>query len=185
MLIQLFVLRPGGLREGPRMAQGGLPGASRGPGARVKKTKNQYFLQGPTQRPRRGPSHARETRENSSSGPPPDRCIRVYSVTGLSIAQSIWVRRGPSNSRTRLRGSIFGPILASAVPGVTQNLCSRRHRRWRGRREPGFCPTPGGTEAKIGPKMGPRSRVRLLLRPRRTQQSIILGFCVFVCIGLS
>jgi hypothetical protein len=32
-----------------------------------------------------------------------------------------------------------------------------------------FCPTPGGREAKIGPKMGPRSRVRLLLRPRRAQ----------------
>jgi hypothetical protein len=28
---------------------------------------------------------------------------------------------------------------------------------------------PGGREAKIGPKMGPRSRVRLSLRPRRTQ----------------
>ncbi len=41
---------PGGPRrprEGPRIAQGGLPGASRGPGARVKKPRNPYFLRGP------------------------------------------------------------------------------------------------------------------------------------------
>jgi hypothetical protein len=72
---------------------------------------------------------------------------------------------GLSNSRTRLRGPIFGPILASLPPGVGPNPGSRRPRIRRGRRQPGLGPTPGGREAKIGPKMGPRSRVRLLLRP--------------------
>ncbi len=39
-------------REGPRIAQEGLPGAPGPPRARVKKPKNPYFLQGPTERPR-------------------------------------------------------------------------------------------------------------------------------------
>ncbi len=44
---------PRGPREGPRMALGGLPWASGAPGARVKKPKNPYLLQGPTERPSR------------------------------------------------------------------------------------------------------------------------------------
>jgi hypothetical protein len=80
-----------------------------------------------------------------------------------------WVRRGLSNSRTRPRGPIFGPILASLPPGVGQNPDSCLPRRRQGRWEPGFGPTPGCKEAKFGSKMGPRSRVRLLLRPRRTR----------------
>ena len=80
-----------------------------------------------------------------------------------------WVRRGLSNSRTRPRGPIFGPILGSLLPGVGQNPDSRLPRRRQGRWEPGFGPTPGCKEAKFGSKMGPRSRVRLLLRPRRTR----------------
>ncbi len=53
-----FVLGPGGLSGSPRsprkvqrIAQGDLPGASRGPGARVKKPTNLYLLQGPIERP--------------------------------------------------------------------------------------------------------------------------------------
>ncbi len=79
-------------------------------------------------------------------------CCAVVGCNDATLARGgpvAWVHRDLSKSRTRLRGTIFG--------------------RRRGRREPGFCPTPGGREAKIGPKMGPRSRVRLLPRPRRTQ----------------
>ncbi len=46
-----FVLGSGGLREasgGPRLAQRDLPGAFRGPGARVKNSKNPSLLKGPT-----------------------------------------------------------------------------------------------------------------------------------------
>ncbi len=83
--------------------------------------------------------------------------------------------RGLSNSRTRIRGPFFGPFLAARPPVVGQNPGSRRPRRRRGRRKPGFCPIPGGREAKIGPKMGPWSRVRLLLRPRRTQGTPLIS----------
>ncbi len=38
---------PGGFREGPRMAQGGFPGAFGPPGTRVKKHKNPYLSAGP------------------------------------------------------------------------------------------------------------------------------------------
>jgi hypothetical protein len=41
---------PRGPREGPRIAQGDLPGAPGAPRARVKKPGNLYFLQGPTSR---------------------------------------------------------------------------------------------------------------------------------------
>ena len=58
MYFDLVCLRsrgpPGGPRrprEGPRRAQGDLPEASRGSGARVKKIKNLYLLQGLTERP--------------------------------------------------------------------------------------------------------------------------------------
>ncbi len=48
---------PGGPRKSPKLQQtalGGLPRASGVPGARVKKNKNPYFLQGLIERPRGG-----------------------------------------------------------------------------------------------------------------------------------
>ena len=59
--------------------------------------------------------------------------------------------------------------MASLSSRIGPNAGSCRPHLRHGRLEPGFRPTPGGKEAKLGPKMGPRSRVRLLLRPRRTQ----------------
>ena len=50
--------------------------------------------------------------------------------------------------RTRPRGPIFGPILASLPPGVGQNPDSRLPRRRQGRWEPGFGPIPGSKLAK-------------------------------------
>ena len=77
-----------------------------------------------------------------------------WRPTGWS--RDFLLRRGPAGAGSVLlrRGRPTGGV-ASSFGG--------------GRLEPGFRPTPGGKEAKLGPKMGPRSRVRLLLRPRRTQ----------------
>ncbi len=66
-----------------------------------------------------------------------------------------WVRSGLSNSRTRLPGPIFGPILASLLPGVGPTPGSRRPGLRRGRREPGFFPPRrqgGQNRSKNGPR---------------------------------
>ncbi len=84
-------------------------------------------------------------------------------------ASATWVRRGFSNSRTRFRGPIFGMLFASLLPGWDQ------------------IPAPAGPafggagwsrdfvpplEAEFGPKMSPRRRVRLLLRPGRLEAEV-------------
>jgi hypothetical protein len=104
------------------------------------------------------------------SGPGYALVLGIYSEP-LMLDVSGWVRRGFSNNRTRLRGPSldrfwppcfrgWGKIPAPAGPAEGGAGGSRD-----------FGPTPGGREAKIGPKMGHRSSVRLLPRPWRTQVS--------------
>ncbi len=53
-------------------------------------------------------------------------CEPHKMLPGEAKANRHWVRRGLSNNRTRLRGPIFGQILASLLPGVGPNLGFRR-----------------------------------------------------------
>jgi hypothetical protein len=92
----------------------------------------------------------------------PQPCEPLGAADHMGFA---WQRRGLCNTRTS-PGTHFRPILAAPLTVTGPDPRSRRPCGRCGRREPGFGPIPRGMAAKIGRKMGPRSRYR---RPRRCQ----------------